>query len=355
MTDEIIDNQVRLEAPVPEQTVEDKAKFDGLSNREALEKAVEIVRDGKETEPKTPQQPTKQEVSRAVEAEPEPPSEFSSAGKAAWKSKDIVGIQKEFRRIHDSRTAEITRAQRAEREAREEGKTYRELARMAAPYIEARGTEGVTPEKAIMEALALINEFKKGDPATVKAELKRIGIDLDKAPTQATASIPGELKAELEDLQKFKDEYKREKEEQQFQRTVQTFDTIFQSLTSQKTRAGESVFPDLLDNSEKGIAFARELGSLTQDRRFQDGVLRRFPDANLETVVREAYKYLGGKVSGEAVKVSPQSNQEHIKRARRAAAATPGRTAPRVNDSNLSGKLSNRAALQKAIELNREH
>jgi len=349
---EIPTNDVNLEAPVAEQTVEAPKDFDGLSNRDALQKAVEIHREDKDPEQKAP---TTTEVKQAVEAEPEPPSEFSANGKAAWRLKDVTGIQKEFRRIHDSRTAEISRAQKAEREAREEGKTWRELGKMAAPYIEARGTEGVSPDKAIMEALALINEFKKGDPSAVKAELKKIGIDLDRAHTQNSAAIPIELRDEIKSLQGMAAEYKKDKEEANFQRTVQTFGTIFSKLTSEKTRTGETVFPALLDNSEAGNEFARELGSLTQDQRFQAGVARRFPDATFETVVREAYKYLGGKVSGDPVKVSTQSTQQHIDKSRRASAASPGRTAPRVNDSNLSGKLSNRAALIKAIELNREH
>lgn len=357
MMDDVTNNEVRLDAPVAEQAVEETPKFDGLSKREALEEAVKIHRDGKE-----PEQPTNAEVKQAVQSDIEPPSEFSKEGKEAWKRKDVLAVQKEFKRIHDARTAEISRAQRAEREAREvaerernEAKTWRELGKMAAPYIEARGAEGVSPDKAIMEALALINEFKKGDPSTVKAELKKIGIDLDKAPSQPTTALPKELHQEIESLREVANEYKKDKEEQKFQRIVETFDTVFKTLASQKTRTGETVFPDLLDNSEAGTQFARELGSLTQDQRFQAGVLRRFPDADFTTVVREAYKFLGGRVSGEPVKVSTQSNQQHLQRARRASAASPGRTAPRVNDSNLSGKLSKRAALQKALELHRGH
>ena len=350
MSDEILSNNVNLEAPVKETTVE-APKADGLSNRAALEESIAIHRDGKEPGAE-PEAPTNKEVAQAVQADPEPPAEFSAAGKAAWKSKDIGGIQKEFRRIHDGRTAEISRAQRAEREAREEGKTYRELAKIAAPYIEARGSQGVTPEKAIMEALALINEFKKGDPATVKAELLKIGIDLDKAPAQsATAMSNPEIKA----LQESVNELKKDKEDQVFQRTVQTFDTVFKNLSSQKTRTGECVFPDLLDTSEEGKQLAFEIGSLTKDRAFVDRILRRFPDADLTVVVREAYKARGGRVSGEPVKVSTETKQQHIERSRRATAALPGRVAPRVNDQNLRGKLSNRAALMKAIELNREH
>jgi len=353
MSDEIPSNDVNLEAPVQETTVEapKPAEFDGLSNRAALEESLKIHREGKdiaEVKGAATATPTEKQVTQAVQADIDPPAEFSAAGKEAWRSKNISGIQKEYKRIHDARTAEISRAQEAERKAREEGKTWRELGEMAKPYIEARGSEGVTPQQAMMEALSLINEFKKGDPATVKAELKKIGIDLDKASDQPTVKDP-----RLDDLQKTVESLRQEREDERFRQTVQTYESVFDKLTSEKTRSGELVFPDLVNNTKEGLQFAKELGSLTQDPKFQQGVLRRFPNADLVVVVREAYKYLGGKVSGEPVRVSPQSNQQHIEKSRRASAAVPGRTAPRVNDSNLRGQLSNRAALAKALEMHR--
>lgn len=353
MTQELT-NEVNLQEPVKETTVE-APKETGFSNREALQKSIEINREGKDPAEVVP---TRKEVTQAVQEEVDAPSEFSAAGKKAWKSKDVTGIQKEFRRIHDSRTAEITRAQQAERVAKDEGKTWRELGEMAKPYIESRGAQGITPQTAMMEALALINEFKKGDPAQVKAELKRIGIDLDKTITStatASAALPKEVEEKINSLQEVANEYKKDKEAQRYHQAAQTFDAIFNSLTSQKTRTGESVFPDLLDNSETGIAFARDLGSLTSDLGFQNLVRRRFPNADQTVITREAYIQLGGKVSGEPVKVSTQSNQQHLQRSRRAAAATPGRTAPRINESNLNGKLSKRAALEKAWEIHKEH
>lgn len=343
-------SEVVLEKPVAEQTVE-VPKYDGMSNRAALEESIKIHREGKE-----PEAPTNREVAQAVTADVEPPSEFSKEAKQAWKNKDIAAIQKEYRRLHDSRTSEISRAQYAEKQARAEAekeraeaKTWRELGKMAAPYIEARGAEGVSPDKAIMEALALVNEFKKGDPSTVKAELKRIGIDLDKAPTQTTSAPSPELEA----LQKTVQELKQEKEKEKFDSVAQTFESAFQVLKAQKTRTGDPVFPDLLLSGDEGNELARRIGSRTSDPYFRKKVAERFPDADFTVLVREAYKAEFGRVSGEPVQVSPNSNQ-HIAKSRRAAAAIPGRTAPRANDSNLVGKLSNRAALTKAWELHRE-
>lgn len=361
MSDEIIENNG--EAPVVETVVEapKERAFDGLPNREALHESIKIHREGKDiAEVKAP---TTTDVKEAVAEDINPPSGFSKEASEAWKRKDIPAIQKEYRRIYDARTIEITRAQTAEskfkaeaEKERAEATTWRDLGKMAAPYIEARGLEGVTPQAAMMEALALVNEFKKGDPSAVKAELKKIGIDLDKAPeNRATASTIPDPK--IEALQATVETLQKKEEQREAHRLIQTFDTVFAKMNSEKTRTGDPVFPDLLDTSEEGSKFAEELGSLTYDKRFQAGVVRRFPNADIETVIREAYKYLGGKVSGEAVKVSTKSNQEHIDKSRRATAAIPGRTAPinRSEIENLRGKLSNRAAYRKAREIHGEH
>ena len=69
----------------------------------------------------------------------------------------------------------------------------------------------------------------------------------------------------------------------------------------------------------------------------------------------EAYKHLGGKVSGDPVEVSKETQSKHIEKSRRAAASTPGGVQRRNDSSNLIGKLSNRAALVRALEEQREH
>ena len=142
----------------------------------------------------------------------------------------------------------------------------------SAPYIEARGTEGVTPQQAMMEALALIQELKKGDPGAVKTELKKLGIDLDKASGNNLQEETSKINA----LQERLDRLELEKEEQIKQNLVNSFSQAFSKLSSQKTRTGESVFPGLLDNSEAGIKFAEDLGSLTYNPLFQRGVFARF-------------------------------------------------------------------------------
>ncbi len=329
-------------------------KFDKMNNREALERAITEKREtqpsGTERKTEAPQ-PTKSEVKQAVEADLEAPAEFSAAGKQAWKDKNITGIQKEFRRIHDSRTAEISRAQTEARLAREEAKSYSDIDNFASEYVKERAKEGVPKGQAMREAFQLIYEFKKGDPSTVKAELKRIGIDLDAAP--GAKSQPTE-DPRYDHLQKTVDSLIKEREDQKIGQIAQTFESVFSGMRSQVTRTGEPVFPDLLDYSEEGIEFARVLGSRTKDPYFIKRVRAQFPDADFSVLVREAYKSAGGRVQGEPVQVS-KNNQQHIEKSRRAAASTPGRVVARNDASNLVGKLSRRAALARAIEEQREH
>lgn len=355
MTDEIPSNEVVLTEPIAEKTVIAPDKFDGLSNREALKESIAYHREGKELPEKVA--PSATEVKQAVNADIEPPSEFNDTGKAAWKAKDVAGIQKEYRRIHDSRTAEISRAQKAEREARAEvekersnSKPIKDMAERVKNYLSVRGEDNLADEVKIAQALQLVEEMRKGDSAAVKAELLKAGIDLDKPSTGSGSQV---ATPEIQALQKENKEIKDYIAKEVVRRDTALFARTFDQLTSQKTRAGECVFPDLLDNSEKGHNFAVELGSLVRDPGYQNLVSRRFPNADFTVLVRQAYIDLGGKVSGEATTVSTKSNQQHIDRSRRASAANPGRTAPRINESNLVGKLSNRAAMAKAIEIHR--
>lgn len=341
--------------------VEEKSEvsesFDKLSNREALERAISDVQ-----EEKPAPVPTKKEVKQEVSTEIEPPAGFSKEGVKAWKEKDITGIQKEYRRIHDSRTQEISRAQAAERKAmaeaekeRNEAKTWRDLGSKMAPYIEARGQQGVSPEKAMMEALDLVHAFKKADPATAKAELKKIGIDLDATNGKPSTVVPPELEEKINTLQKGIETLTSEKEREKLEQVGRLFQKTFDHLASLKNRAGELVFPDLLDESDDGKELARAIGSRTRDEGFQKRVLRRFPDADFTVLVREAYRAEGGRVSGEPVQVSQENQKKHIEKSKRAAAATPGKTVSREGSQNLVGKLSRRAALERALAEQQEH
>jgi hypothetical protein len=198
----------------------------------------------------------------------------------------------------------------------------------------------------MMEALALIDSFRKADPGTVKAELQKIGIDLDAAPgttNQNPLSHP-----EIKTLQETVTALVNEREARIRQESATQYTQSIGQLASLKTRTGDPVFPGFHDASEAGIQFAKELGSLTREPLFVNLVLRRIPNATHLDLVREAYIQLGGKVSGAPVTVST-SNQTHIEKSRRAAASTPGRPSSPRNSSAQIGKLDRKEAIRAAI------
>ena len=360
MTDEL-QNEATIEKPVAEEVAD--TATDKLSNRDALAKAIEERREsrtaGDQPSERSTQAaaPTNTEIKAAVKAGVDAPSEFSKEEKEAWDRGDIAGIQKAYRRVHDGRTVELTRAQRAEREAREaakaaqnEGKTWRTLGDRLSPYIERRGKEGVAPDVAMMQLADLLEALKKESPETTRAELKRLGINLDGSSTTGSSA----LEEKISGLQAKVDSVLLEKEQRETEKVVSEFTTSINTLAALKTRTGESVFPGFQDVSEAGRQFAAELGSLTREPWFIHGVRRRIPQASHIDFVREAYLHLGGKVSGEPVSVS-HDNKQQAEKSRRAAASTPGRSAARNDSSNLAGKLSTRAALARAIAESREH
>lgn len=339
--------------PVIEEVVQApiEPKPDTLSSREALQHALETNREP--TQEKVAREtPTAREVKAAVEIDPEPPAEFSAAGKKAWTEKNVTEIQKEFRRINDSRTQEIGRAQTEARTAREEAKKSKEFMDSVSPYIEARLVgEGVPKEKAAVDAIRLAHALRT-DKAAAKIELEKLGFVFAPDGTQPPPKIDD---SKITSLQATVNELVQDKRQQVHQQAAQFFGQVFSELSNLKTRTGQPVFPDLLDDSEAGMQLATRIGSRTRQPEFQQMVARRFPGSDYSVLVREAYVWEGGKVAGEPQVESPKNNQQHIQKARRAAASSPGGAVSRNGAESLVGKLGNRAALKKAIELNQEH
>jgi hypothetical protein len=341
-TEEVVE---RNDQDAGTETVRDteQPRADSMARKDAIRASIAQHGDPATKEaPRASEQPTRTEVKDAVnDGDIAPPQEFSAEAKEAWRKKDYARVNKEYERLSRARLAEVTRAQNAERAAREEAKTWRELGERAKPYIEGRAAEGVTPEQAMKEALDLVAEIKKADPATVKAEFKKLGIDLDSATGRSAPSTDPALLERLNGVEKILGE-------QKLRETANLFSQSIGALAVEKTRTGEPVYPGFYNDSAEGIEFAKELGSLTREPLFINLVRRRFPNATHKDLVREAYIQLGGKVAGDPVKVSTDA-QQHIERARKAAASTPGRPVTSKTSNGQIGKLSRRDAVRAAI------
>lgn len=321
--------------------------FDKLSLKDATRKAIEVVReresDTKEAE-KPSESPTKTEVKQDLADDLEPPSTFNKEEKEAWRNKDIPSIMKAYRRLEGLRTQEVTRAQREAYTARQEAKQWLDLNPVAKPYVEARAKEGITFHQAIKEALEVVSALRSTKPAEIKEALRNAKIDLDSAEATDKKVDDSPLHDRISSLERII-------ENQEVGKLANAYDQVFKDLGSLKTRTGEAAFPEFnfRDGDEEGMRLASAIGSSVRDPGFQAGVRRRIPDADFKTLVLEAYKYNGGKVSGQPTDVSPEKNQKHVERARRAASSTPARQVSRNDRSNLVGKLSPKAALRQAL------
>lgn len=337
-----------IETPI-EETVSTEVEPKSLTGREALQHALEVNKKETPVIEKQLEIPTAKEVKAAVDVDLEAPSSFSAKGKEAWKNKDIRGIQEEYKRVDTARNQEITRAQNTIQQTTSKYKPYEDLVGKVQNYFAMR-KDPIPDEQKIIESLQLVQALK-ADPVAAEAELRKLGLFTNaegnvasKVDNSEITSLRNDLNALLED-----------KKLQVHTNRVQMFAQVFEHLGAQKTRTGQHVYADLAPGSEKGEQMATELGSLSQDAGFRNLVLRRFPNADEKIFAEQAYISLGGKIAGEPLKESPKNNQEQINRQRRAAASSPGGMVSRNGTESLKGKLSDRAALSKAIELNREH
>jgi DNA-binding phage protein len=362
MTDELVSTATHEgEQPVVETAVVEQPKEEakGLSNREAMQAAIEkhkpeiVYKNRKSEEINDKSIPTKEEVKAVVSEDVEAPRGFNKQEIEAWKSKDITAIQKAYRRVHDEATREMNRAQSEERKAREEAqkvsensKPIKQMAENVRAYLAARGEEDLPDEAKIAQALQLVNEMRKTDKAAIKAELRKAGIDLD-APDGV---VNNSHNPEIDTLQKRLAALEQEKEAQRFNSFVNQFDGVFKKLGAEKTRTGDPVYPDILDGSDRANKIAKKIGSYALNPDFVEGVKERFPEADFSVIAREAYIFAGGRIGGQAASV-PNNNNQQIEKQRRAAASTPGKPAVRADVSTLKGKLGNRAAARKALEI----
>lgn len=327
--------------------------FDGLSNRDAIKKAIQVHREGKpaDTEPqKASETPTKAEVKQDLADDLEPPSGFNKQEIEAWKAKDMKGIMQGYTRLSKLRQQATNQALTDRDKAYQEVKPWKDLDPVVKPYIEARQKEGVTMHQAVKEALDLVVALRNGKPDEVKKALEQAKINLDE-------SSGGEKKFDDSPLQNRIQTLEQIIERQETSKLASAYDQVFRELGALKTRAGNPAFPEFTfqPGDENGNQLAAAIGSSTRDPAFIAGVRRRIPDADFKTVVLEAYKFHGGKVAGAPiVEASQNDNQKHFERARRAASSAPARQASRNDKSSMIGKLSNTAAIKQALIDHRE-
>jgi len=130
------------------------------------------------------------------------------------------------------------------------------------------------------------------------------------------------------------------------------------SFQNEQNAAGVAKYPDLA-NPETGLRLARNIGSLVGadgptplSEQFIASVKDRIPGATYQTLLQEAYRYLGGQVADSKEPPKTQTTQTHIVRSRRAASSVPGRSAGALSSGNVKRFPTRQAYAEAIAELN---
>ena len=317
---------------ISDATAEEKSIVREADLDSALDNALETHKEEKpepKVEAKEPEATEEEAPKVEKEAAPkqrdpnlECPAEFTAEGKQAWAKGDISKVQAEFKRLNHARTAEVTRLQTEHSRMSKEYSGLKDLAKLVNPYIEASGQSGKDPTKAIMEAVAVVTEINKDPVKALQAIARLKGI---KASIGDGTAPKAEQNEDVRALQSDVSTLRSKLEAQELKETAGYFRNVFESLQAEKNAAGAPKFP-ALSNDEAGIRLSGKIGSLVRNAEFRQAVQERIPGAGLREFVVEAYRWQGAQVDDSTAPLkSPQSNQEHIAKARRAAASQPGR------------------------------
>jgi hypothetical protein len=301
----------------PDKEQERVEKVASMSRRESYEQARKDL-EGKE--------PAAEKAAPQAE-EVQAPGWMSKEEKEHYKSGNFKEVEKAYNRLATARGNEARRLQEEKsvwEKEKSESAPWKDISQKMKPYLEARRKEGVPDEQALLDALTLVDQIKN-DPNGAKATIDQLsGGRVEELENKNNLS--NQEKEELRSLQSEVKNLKLERERDLHEKRSSYYDDLFTRVTSKKTSSGDNLYPDL-NNSQLGLVIAREIGTRISNPSFVQTVLERYPDANDEKIVEEAYKEMGCRVSDEGG--SPRTLQDkskHIIRSRIAAASTPGRS-----------------------------
>jgi hypothetical protein len=361
-------NQEALETPTaPEGEKVEEVK--GLSTRDALEVAIAAT----SKEPKPDAKPDRARADNIIKRSKDPkvaadsdrvsskkdgstneprleaPAEYSRDER-----EDFNGLSRKQQeaalRLHKSRMSTLEQIKRESAELQ----WSRDIAKQVEPFLKVRGDKEPTHQQ-ILKALKVINEIDDNPRAALAEIMRAKGMDVPKELLKQETPIPKEINETITPLQARLDALERKVAEEENQKVGAVYVNAFDSFASAKNAGGAPKYPDI-GNTESGLRLASNIGTLVGGRtdlskQFIASVTSRIPDASLETLYAEAYKFYGGKVDDTSTPRF-QTTQNHLQKSNRAAASVPASGA-RASTSNGSTKLSYREALEKAIgELN---
>lgn len=310
---------------------------------ERTEAKKEVVGDGvTENSSRSPEMPT------GLEA----PSEWTKEEKEDFKASSR-GSQEAALRIHKSRSSKLEEIKTAKREL----ETYQKLAQDVEPFIKAMGMKESSPV-AIQKALQMWKDFEHAEnPYTAAASyLKAKGKEVPKEWFSEIKAEKESIKEEINPLRLQVEQINNRLAQEDVAKHRQFLSSEWQVFELEKNAAGSARYPDL-NNTESGLRLAGNIGSLVSgesavSQQFIATVKERIPNPTMQDLIREAYRFNGGKVD-ESEAARTQTTQSHLTKSNRAAASKPGRsTATSVSGPVKKFKTYREAAQAAMDELN---
>jgi len=338
-----------VERNIDENKPEQENESSGMSLREALETAIEVNKDDGSD-------PGVESPDRAVSGDPEPgtdtggdgasvaasaeestlqpPAEFTADEKADFLQ--LTRKQQEAQlRLHRSRLSRLEeiKAEAARlSQAKTEYEHVKDLAKKLEPYIKARGhkeTAEIAMQKAVALYLETVNDPKKSAAAILRARGLPVPKDLLDQPDEIDPKI-SPLQEKINALESRLAQQDHKEAVQRQQEQAAALHQVWSAFEQSKNGAGAFRFPDIRPEAgEAGLSLASKIGSLVGgqtplSQQFIATVQQKDPNATYETLLTEAYRFLGGRIH-DAEPSKTRNPQQHLVRSNRAAASVPGR------------------------------
>ena len=328
------------------EATETPEKEEGLSLREALEVAV-TASNHKEPEEEKPKEEVK-EAPKEEKVEPySPPSEFNKEEQEDFKQ--LSRKQQEATlRLHRSRMGKLEEIKKAT----EEYKYVRSIADSITPVLKAMGMKD-SPEVIMQKSAALWKEFEYAeDPKRAAANyLRAKGIE-PPSELENSAEPISEYDRKLSALQEELNAVKARSVQEDRSKVETNLVQAWNAFEQTKNASGAIKYPDLVN--ESGPSIAAKIGSLVSgvtplSKQFVAEVSSRVPDLTYGKLLEEAYRFYGGRIDNtEAPRTQPAQN--HVIKAKRAAASVPGKAGTLGANGSKKTFMSYRDAAKAALE-----
>ncbi len=330
----------------------EESKTEGLSRRDALEVAIEATKDTSEEDaPGASVETTEEEVAPdALQA----PSEWSKEEKEDFQNSSRKA-QEAALRLHSKRQSlfsEVQRDRALVNKEKEELRSLRDLSSAMEPYLKAVGVKKPT-EVALKEALGMWKEFNEGDPREAAAAyLEAKGVEV---PQGLVNQERKETTTKNTDLQNRLSQLENVISAGQAQAVSQILGNAWNLFETEKNAAGKPTFPDIASDSDQAKRLAGSIGSLVSgktdlSKQFIALARERIPNLDYRGLLKEAYRYLGGKVDDSSQSSRSQDSQKHLVNTGRASLSKPGRGAAIESSGDVKKFKTRREAIAAAYQ-----